>query len=78
MRWRIARGPTGIRNWGRKREAVWCCAKQRGARGEIEAGAVVERVEPLPRTATHEEVTGHADAVELEPAAATDLEHDAR
>ena len=50
--------------------------EQRRARGEVEAGAVVERVEPLARTAAHEEVPGHPDAVQLEPAAPTDLEHD--
>ena len=40
------------------------------------AGAVVERVEPLAGAAADEEVPGHADAVQLEPDAATDLHHE--
>ena len=45
--------------------------EQLGAPGEVEPGAVVERIEPLARAAAHEEVAGHADAVQLQPAAAT-------
>src|SRR6185312_13449609 len=49
--------------------------EQRGAAGEVETGAVVEGIEPLARTATDEEVPGHAHAVQLETAATPDLEH---
>ena len=46
-RWRAA--PTGIRNCGPERRAVVRGGEQLGAAGEVEPGALVERVEPLAR-----------------------------
>ena len=76
MRCRIARGPDRHQELGSEAGAGVVLREQLGARGEVEPGAVVEGVEPLARTAAHQEVAGHADAVQLQPAPPPDLEHD--
>src|SRR3954451_13944434 len=49
--------------------------EQLGAAGQVEPRASVEGVEPLPRRGADEEVTRHADAVQLQAGAPSDLEH---
>ena len=66
MRSRIARGTDRHQERGAGTARRCGAAANNAAQpAQVEPGAAVERVEPLAGTAAHEEVTGHADAVQL-------------
>ena len=75
MRSRIAAGRPAQELGAERVVGAGCCAKS-VAHAPRRARAAVEAGRRTSRPAAHEEVTGHADAVELEPAATPDLEHD--
>ena len=72
----MARGTDRHQEVGPEPRAVVSGGEQLGTAGQVEPGAVVEGVEPHAGTTAHEEVTGHSHAVQLQPGAAADLQHE--